>query len=47
MASCGKCNDEKPMHAKCANCGAEVCASCFDGFSMKCPKCGEERMDLV
>ncbi len=47
MEECRSCGEEKDVHAKCENCGAVVCASCFEGFSMECPECGEERMDLV
>lgn len=47
MSECAKCGDSKPMHAKCESCGQQVCASCFEGFSMKYPGCGEERMELV
>ena len=44
---CGKCKDFKPMHAKCAECEVEVCATCFEGSSMACPGCGEEKMELL
>ena len=47
MNDCSKCNDYKDMHAKCESCGAEICATCYEGFSTKCPKCGEERMELI
>jgi hypothetical protein len=47
MKECAKCKDTKEMHAKCGNCGAEICASCFDGFSTPCPSCNEQRFDII
>ena len=47
MDDCSKCGDYKSMHVKFESCGAKVCATCYSGSSMKCPKCGEERLELI
>ncbi|HON78184.1 MAG TPA: hypothetical protein PK544_06810 [Spirochaetota bacterium] len=44
--TCAKCGDEKDIHATCKNCGAKVCASCFDGWT-NCPKCDNGDMELT
>ena len=46
METCSKCGEEKAVHAKCNNCGAKVCATCFDGFS-NCPGCDNGDLNLV